>query len=992
MLVVFGNKDRSVVSGLRSGVAGLAVAVVATLLASGCGGGSGGSGTGTGSGPTSVGAGPGGSGTGAGSGSGGGGVPGGTGSGGTGSGAGSGTTASPSIAVVATASSGSGLVGTLLATPFVVTVTNQNGTPVPGVNVVFSVASGLGAPTPALATTDPQGVARTSIQLPSTPGTTIVWATAAGVAGKAVFTATALPIPTVAFSVQPPSSPLGVRLVPGVAVSVTDPSGNPVAASVTLSLASGSGSLSGSLTQTSGANGIATFRDISVRPAGTYTLRASVPGASATSYAFQTGVEFLPADEIGIIGSSCFAGVRDVVMDPVGHRLFVSDYWNGRVLEYALSSANTLAGTSHCASFAYGEPSLTCVVPRQELYQCRHLAFDAARQRLYVASDMNLNVVVYDTTAPAPGQVPICTLGGNTSFPPTVGNGALRSIVGLTYDPGDGSLYVGDPGNYRVLVFDTNALANGMSPRAVIGAPDTTTSGTGTANYGVVATTALAADPAGHRLFVGDNARVLVFTTPIAANNPDAVAVLGQADFSHTAPPSTPTARGIQVCSGLGFDGANRLYVSDGDDNRVLVFDTSAITFGMSASFVLGQASFSTNAAATTQTGLSQPRGIAATAGSVFVVDDFNSRVLEYDPAALANGMNATDEIGQLFGGTADFHRSSMDDWSPHAKLASLGHLALDSVQHRLFVADTGNNRVLVYPLSATNTLAGTLFEPSIVLGEPDLATTTGGLAADLMTQPVGLAFDAASNRLYVSDQGNNRVLVFDATALQDGMPASHVLGQSTFGTRTTGMTASTLSSPWGLALDPHGRLFVADGTNFRVLVFDVTALANGMSASFVVGRPTFTDTSPVTAGLDRIATAYAVAVDPSTRRLFVVDGDEARVLVFDLTVLSNGMTASVELKGPGATTFGNSFGFPHGIAVDPARQRIYVADGVGRRVLVFDGTALSNGVWATTTIGETQFGTSLGLVDYAQGVAADPTTGNVFVGDYDRILLFPLH
>ena len=81
--------------------------------------------------------------------------------------------------------------------------------------------------------------------------------------------------------------------------------------------------------------------------------------------------------------------------------------------------------------------------------------------------------------------------------------------------------------------------------------------------------------------------------------------------------------------------------------------------------------------------------------------------------------------------------------------------MAVDS-SGSLYVADTQNNRVLVY----TGTIS-TGMNATIVLGQTDFSTNTnnaGGLGASSLSVPAGVAVDGSGN-LYVADTGNHRVL-----------------------------------------------------------------------------------------------------------------------------------------------------------------------------------------------------------------------------------------
>ncbi len=153
-----------------------------------------------------------------------------------------------------------------------------------------------------------------------------------------------------------------------------------------------------------------------------------------------------------------------------------------------------------------------------------------------------------------------------------------------------------------------------------------------------------------------------------------------------------------------------------------------------------------------------------------------------------------------------------------------------------LYVADTGNNRVLGYRDAAalSNGAAADL-----VIGQQNFCSTTcnaGGKAgAATLCAPAGVAVDSDGN-LYVADSGNNRVTEYAdpfaalATDQQSaGFIAERVLGQADLSSAGCNQgkggfvapTASTLCRPGALAIDGDQRLYVADSGNNRVLGYD---------------------------------------------------------------------------------------------------------------------------------------------------------------------------
>ena len=93
-----------------------------------------------------------------------------------------------------------GTVGTALANPFVVKVTDANGDPVAGVAVTFAVTAGSGAVTATQVDTDAQGLASSTLTLGPNPGVNTV--TAATDSLAVTFNATAVALPS-ALTVAP---------------------------------------------------------------------------------------------------------------------------------------------------------------------------------------------------------------------------------------------------------------------------------------------------------------------------------------------------------------------------------------------------------------------------------------------------------------------------------------------------------------------------------------------------------------------------------------------------------------------------------------------------------------------------------------------------------------------------------------------------------------------------------------------------------------------
>ena len=297
---------------------------------------------------------------------------------------------------------------------------------------------------------------------------------------------------------------------------------------------------------------------------------------------------------------------------------------------------------------------------------------------------------------------------------------------------------------------------------------------------------------------------------------------------------------------------------------------------------------------------------------SVALVSIVTAMLIPATAYAAPNGYAASDVLGQLTAGVPDLTTSNSGVTADHINYPS--GAALDTVHHRLFVTDSSNNRVLVYSLDSHNNI--TSHTASYVLGQPtftsNLNTTT---QAGVNSPYAGLAYDAVSDRLFVADSNNNRVLVYSLSGgITNGMNASNVLGQPNFTTSTGNLSQSGLNLPNGLAYDPvHQALYVADGNNIRVLMYDVAPsnITNGMNASHVIGQPDFITTGSFTtqAGLQH---PIAITYNSVTQTLFVGDNNANRILTFDMTgSVTNGMNASHVLCQPTFTSQNPPSGSP---------------------------------------------------------------------------------
>jgi len=358
------------------------------------------------------------------------------------------------------------------------------------------------------------------------------------------------------------------------------------------------------------------------------------------------------------------------------------------------------------------------------------------------------------------------------------------------------------------------------------------------------------------------------------------------------------------------------------------------------ADVVIGKATFTVNTpitATASTTGLTSDAVVDPTTGELFVVDTGNNRVLRFSSAAAATiGASAQVAFGQPDLTTGTSNTGGLSATSLNGPTG----IAIDA-NGALWVADTGNNRVLRFDAATAVSVTGATTTADQVIGQANFTTSTSGTTLTTLNGPRGVFVDASGN-LWVADSLNNRVLRFDAvTSLGNGATATRVLGQANGTTSTAATTQAGMSNPSALALDASGNLWVADTGNNRVLRFAAAASisTDGANATAVLGQANFTASATATtqAGLSG---PRGVAIN-STGRLWVSDSGNNRVLWYDnASALTNGSVANGEL---GQVNFNTSISglsaqqlsTPLGISQD-ASGHLWVADSGNSRVLRF--------------------------------------------------------
>src|SRR5271167_2501614 len=221
--------------------------------------------------------------------------------------------------------------------------------------------------------------------------------------------------------------------------------------------------------------------------------------------------------------------------------------------------------------------------------------------------------------------------------------------------------------------------------------------------------------------FVGDPAAVIPQGVRCPVCGGTANVVLGQPNFTtapavltYPLPPST--ASGMRTPTDVATDGVH-LVVADTDNNRVLIWNSIPTTNNQPADVVVGQPDFATIKPVTLDNkSFRSPQGVWLQGGRLFVADTQNHRVMVFNSIPTSNGMAADYVLGEPNFNTAP---SAQTVFITAAANNLFYPASVTSDGTRLFVADLGNNRVLIWNSIPTTTQQAADLE----IGQPDMVS-----------------------------------------------------------------------------------------------------------------------------------------------------------------------------------------------------------------------------------------------------------------------------
>ncbi|OIQ95453.1 serine/threonine-protein kinase PknD [mine drainage metagenome] len=584
----------------------------------------------------------------------------------------------------------------------------------------------------------------------------------------------------------------------------------------------------------------------------------------------------------------------------------------------------------------------------------------------------------------------IALFAGNINGPGSVdGSGTsarFNSPTGVASDS-TGNLYVADAYNNTIRKITPAAVVTTLAGSAgICGSAD----GSGSAasfclSLSYSAYSGVATDSAGN-VYVGDTSNNTIRKITSAgvvttlAGSPGGI-IGGYADGAGSA------AR-FSSPSGVATDSSGNVYVGD-TGNRIIrkITPAGVVTTFAGTAGVVGSTD-GTGAAAS----FNWPLGVATdSAANVYVADMFNYTIRKISPAAVVSTLAGTAGSLSTVNGTGSAARFDMPvgisadttgnvyvtELSDTRKVTSAavvstfasvtGYGAGTDSAGNVYIADTANGVIRkITPAGIVTTLAGSA---------PVIGSANGSGSTGTFDRPSGLASDAAGN-VYVADTFNCVIRKITSAAVVSTFAGTAGSCGAVDGTGA----AASFSSPWGVATDSAGNVYVADTQNRTIRKITPAAVVTTLAGTVgVSGSTNGTGTAasfnlPQGVATDSAGNVYVADTWNSTIRKITPAG------VVTTLAGSAGTNGSTNGTGTAAT-----FCRPTGVATDSAAN-VYVADGCNDVVRMITPAGVVTTLAGTAGVTGSADGTGAAaqfnfIVNGHLGIAVS-SAGNIYVAD----------
>jgi len=523
-----------------------------------------------------------------------------------------------------------------------------------------------------------------------------------------------------------------------------------------------------------------------------------------------------------------------------------------------------------------------------------------AQGNIYIADTYNNTVRRVDTSGI------ITTIAGNGTAGYSGDGGAATSAQldepsGVEVDP-LGNIYIADRNNNVIRKVDTSGII-------------TTIAGNGTSGYsgdGGVADSAQLKSPYGVEIDAQGNIYIADYLNQRIRKVDTSGIITTFAGGGAGGDSISATLAQLSFLTDVEVDAQGNVYIAEKNAYRIRKVDTSGIITTIAGS---GGYSYSGDGGAATSAQINNPNRIDVdTQGNVYFVDEWNYRIRKVDTYGIITTIAGTGTSGfSGDGGPADT-----------AQLGNVWGVASD-IQGNVYVVS--NNRIRKIDTSGIiTTFAGD--------GSNGYSGDGGVATSAQLSGPMGVEVDTKGN-VYIADASNNCIRMVDTAGIITTIAGTGTAGYSGDGGAAT---SAQFDSPWEVAVDEQGNVYVGDIYNNRIRKVDTSGIITTIAGNGTAGF-SGDNGSATSAQLN-----YPLALDVDAQgNVYFCDASNYRIRKVDTsgiisTIAGNGGGGYAGDGGPATSA---NFSWLIGIAVD-LQGNVYIGDQANNRIRIIVKPALT--------------------------------------------------